>query len=728
MTPAVLTRWASLCAVFMIAWQIAAKATRDSLFLSNFEVTQLPAMVVVASLLSMLTVRGSTLGISTFGPSRFMQGAFLTSAAALLGLWGLYFVRPAWSAVGLYLQIAMFGAVLVSGFWSVVNELFDPRTGKRSFVVIGRAATLGGLVGGLLAERVATWFSADALLPMLACFHVVCAVTTRQLATSSAPPEASERVAVLQVLKSRTYLQHLGLLVLLMSVASGLLDYWFKAMVVDTYQDEQLVRFFASFYVGVGLLTFAVQTVGTRWVLKTIGLGRAVALLPATVAMGGIAALLLPGIHTATALRTGEATMESSVYRSAYELLFVPLSPREKRQTKAVIDVGFRRAGDTLGGLVVSAALLAGAAAHDVMLGVMVALSATAVYVATLFQRGYVVELERSLKSQAGGIALFGDVADGLTHDVLHRTIGTMKLSDLDSGATRELFSVQLPGAASGRGSPSGPVESDPVVADVSLLRGSDRTAIRARLAAGLEPAMVGHAIPLLAREGLAQQVIDALAETVPATTGQLVDAMLDPSSAFAVRRRLPRALAPKGEGRAVDGLTSALHDERFEVRFQAAKVLAAIQRRSNAWPPHKDAVEAVVLAEAACEKSVWKSRRVLDQWDETNDAAINLVRQRSDRSTEHVFTLLSLMLPAEPVGIAYQGLQTDDARLRGTAMEYLDQVLSPQLRKALWPLLTDRPLKHTSATRTEVLDALMKSHKSIMVNLEKLAKTDEAP
>ena len=45
--------------------------------------------------------------------------------------------------------------MLGSGFWLMASERFDPRTAKRHFGQIAGAGTLGGLVGGLLSERVA---------------------------------------------------------------------------------------------------------------------------------------------------------------------------------------------------------------------------------------------------------------------------------------------------------------------------------------------------------------------------------------------------------------------------------------------------------------------------------------------------------------------------------------------------------------------------------------------
>ncbi len=67
-----------------------------------------------------------------------------------------------------YLHLVGFGAILLSGFWSVVNEVLDPREAKVRFGRITGAGTLGGICGGLLAERGAVLFGVESLLLMLA--------------------------------------------------------------------------------------------------------------------------------------------------------------------------------------------------------------------------------------------------------------------------------------------------------------------------------------------------------------------------------------------------------------------------------------------------------------------------------------------------------------------------------------------------------------------------------
>jgi hypothetical protein len=128
-----------------------------------------------------------------------------------------------------------------------------------------------------------------------------------------------------------------------------------------------------------------------------------------------------------------------------------------------------------------------------------------------------------------------------------------------------------------------------------------------------------------------------------------------------------------------------------------------------------------------AVSRLVWESHQLLDRLEDTESASMvdQFVRARASRSLAHVFTLLSLVLPAEPLQIAFRGLQTDDQNLRGTALEYLEGVLPPDIRGRLWPYLEDQRASARTATRPreEILEDLLKSQQSIVLNLEELKR-----
>ncbi len=211
--------------------------------------------------------------------------------------------------------------------------------------------------------------------------------------------------------------------------------------------------------------------------------------------------------------------------------------------------------------------------------------------------------------------------------------------------------------------------------------------------------------------------------------TGQLVDRLVDRNEEFAVRRRLPLVLAACPTDRVVDGLFRGLEDRRFEVRYRCGRALSHLLELNPKLQVDEDRAYAAVLREVAVDKGVWQSHRLLDrmedeQWSPMVD---EVLRERANRSLEHVFTVLSLVLPRQPLKVAFRGLHTEDALLRGTALEYLETALPERIREALWPFLEDTRVRKREVRPTdEILADLLQSNQSIVLSLEQMKKLKE--
>lgn len=714
-------RAATLTAAAMIAYQVAGKATRDAFFLSTFDVTTLPAAVFGSALVSIAAVLIASRGLRRFGPARLVPVVFLTSAGLLLAEWVIAFrFRPV-AAAAVYLHFNALGALLISGFWSLVSERFDPRTAKQQVGRIGAAGTLGGLAGGVLAERMAVSFPLTAMLPVLAGIHVLAAGAIRGLAAGVPAALAGESGTTgparefggsgARMLVGVPYLRNLVALVLLAAVTEGALDYVFKARAAGAFGGgPDLMRLFAGFYTGVAVLTFVVQAGLGRRALEALGLARTVATLPASVGIGASGMLIAPGLASAAIARGVEAVLHNSLYRSGYELLFTPLPRADKRAVKPMVDVGCTRLGDALGAGLVQAALWLGpATALPLLSGCALITAVSSVLVALHLHRGYLRALEQSLLARAVQLDL-ADVTDNTTRSVLLTTMGG------------------LPGVEPPAVTPARPPRAvpaiDPTVRRVAELRSGDPTRVRAALEGPLDRQTVAHVIPLLAWDEVAPEAIRALRSVGAIAVGQLVDALLDPVEEFAVRRRIPAVLSGSNSDRAVMGLLAGLEDPRFEVRYRSGRALARLEAATGSIPEER--VFAAVLREVNVGTSVWESQRLLDRVedDEASPFVDEFLRDRASRSLEHVFTLLSLVLPRQPLTLAFRGLHTDDRLLRGTALEYLESVLPPMVRERLWPFLEDRrPKERPARPRDEILADLIRSNVSIALNLEELRK-----
>ena len=190
----------------------------------------------------------------------------------------------------------------------------------------------------------------------------------------------------------------------------------------------------------------------------------------------------------------------------------------------------------------------------------------------------------------------------------------------------------------------------------------------------------------------------------------------------------MPLVLGTITHPRAIQALLVSLLDPRFEVRYRSGRALAHLMALDPTLRVPPDAVYAAVQHEVATASGVWKGRTLLDTMDDDAWSPVmdELVRERAERSLEHVFTLLALTLPRKPVQIAFHGLCTDDLLLRGTALEYLESVLPPDVRKPLWPFLEpDRARRGPSRAPQEALTDLLNQNQSIAIKLEELRRKE---
>lgn len=637
----------------LVSQQVAGRATRDALFLSSYPASALPLVMMAASLVSVGVALGAARLLAARGPRRAVEILVTANAALLL----LEFLVVSWSlrvaAVLVYLQVAASGGTLLSCYWSVVNERFDPWTAKRVVARLGLGASLGGVAGGLF-----TWAASGALplptmLLVVAGLNVASLVFVVRFAGSDArradPSDTATRPSPLRTLRAAPYLRQLGWLVGLGAATEALLDYVFKAQAASTAASgPELMAFFAAFHSGVALLTLAAQSLATRPALESLGLAGTVALRPLSVALASLAGVLDPRLWSGVFARGSQDVLTNSLFRSGYELLYTPLPEAEKRAAKPLVDVAFDKLGALFGGAAALIAVKALVAPERALFALAVGLSLLALGLTGRLHRGYVAALAEGLR--AGKVQLDStDVVDGTTRLTLAET-------HLGLGDAKRLREV--PGPVGGAASEA-PASADLVVQAIAELRSGEAARIR-RVLTGEPPdvPLVPHLLPLLARSDVYPDVVRALRLLAPRVTGQLVDTLLDPEADPAVRRRLPRVLKACPTARAADGLLLGLGDPSFDVRTRCALALAALTSRASDLRVSGDAVFAAVRRE--------------------------LGEPASSGVLDHVFVLLSLVLEREPLRIAWSVLRGEDQGLRGTALEYLENVLPSDMNASL--------------------------------------------
>ena len=684
-------------AAALIAQQVASNAIRDGLVLSLFPVESLPYFMAVAAVLAIAAARMSGRLLDRFGPPRVVPAFLGFNATLFVAEWVILGWKPPVAAVLLYLHTTVMGAVAISAYWSLLNERFDPHSAKLLMARVAGAATFGGLVGGVSAERVAALLPQGSLLPMLGVLGALSVIGARTVGRDAqdrrrAVAGAEDATGAWAHVRRQPLVRDLAAVIALAAMLAALVDYLLKAEAVAYFgRGQHLVRFFGLFYAGTALAAVVVQASFGRLALARLGLGGSVASHPALVGAAALLGFVLPPPLSGIVPRGLDVVVRSSTFRAGYELLYTPLAEATKRSVKSLIDVGCDCAGKGAGALLIL--LIVSLAASHPVAAVNVAVVAVAggeFFIARRLKAGYVNALEGGLRRQGEDLA---QTVDSSMTDFT--VLGTM--TGLDRAAV--LRAMGSPEAARTTVAPA-----DAVVAAIIELRSGDVLRIRAALREPpRDPILIAPLVQLLARDGVVRHVAEALAAFGARAAGEMVSALLDPATPDVIRRRLPLALKSCPSPVARDGLWAALNAADFETRLRCGRALLALtDERAELQKPFPEAL-------ALVEREI------------SSGGEMHLVR-------EHVFHLLGLALDREPVRIAARAFGTDDPYVRGTALEYLETVLTPRLFSAVTPLLAGThhpPARRRSAS--EVRDDLIRAGATMTVSLDEVRRQLEA-
>ena len=347
---------------FLLAANNVIKIVRDSLFLSRFPITELPYVYLLAALLAGAVIGAYSRYASKWSLSQVILGSHIFVAGNVIIFWLLItFYDFGWVFYAFYMWSAIVGLVAVAQFWTLANDMFNPRQAKRLFGVVTAAGTLGAMTGGLGANLAVSFlFGTNQLLWLIVIFFAGAfgvawfAVAEGERAVAAnhrqdALPQTSGRdgTGILGTLRGSRHLQALAALIFVSVIVSTLIDYQFKAAAKVTYlSKDALAAFLGSYYAWLSVLTLVAQVWLARKIFMGLGLTPSLLLLPFTLFAGSVGVLIWPGLFSATATRLAEASLRTSINHTGLEILYLPIPDFVKKKVKVFLDVTVERLGD----------------------------------------------------------------------------------------------------------------------------------------------------------------------------------------------------------------------------------------------------------------------------------------------------------------------------------------------------------------------------------------------
>ena len=199
----------------------------------------------------------------------------------------------------------------------------------------------------------------------------------------------------------------------------------------------------------------------------------------------------------------------------------------------------------------------------------------------------------------------------------------------------------------------------------------------------------------------LRHRVLKGRARAVLVSYGEpVVDAlaffMRDADEDIWVRRHIPGTIAQIPSQKSVDVLVGALEETDGFLRYKTVSALERLRREQPNLTFPREPIEALTISESRryfTYLSLYHNlfgKKALP----TDSLLADGLEQKMARSKDRIYRLLALIYPWKDIAAAEWTLQHGDPRSRASASEYLDNVLSGQLRKRIMPLLEDLPVE----------------------------------
>jgi ATP/ADP translocase/HEAT repeat protein len=381
------------------------KPLRNALFLTEFGADQLPWALLlgagVGALAALVVPR-----LPGAAPARsfgWFTGLFAVSFPVA---WWLLQQGEKLATYAFYVWVNLFGLVATSLLWLVANTVFDAREARRVFGLFGAAGIAGAILGGLATDLGAHALGTGGIL-LVGSLSSGVAIALVQLTPPGAPAprrSLSEETALPSLapgsradgLGSSPLVMALVPMAALTALVSALVDVQFNVAVASSLGTvEDRTAFFGRLFAIVNAIAFAFQLFITPRILRNVGVGPALFALPVSLTLGAAVSWFLPGLATASWVKTLDMGFRHSLHKSAFEVVFLPVPPELKRRAKVFIDSTLDNLGTGLGAIL---ALLVLDEAGPRALGA-VALLASLLWLGTVgfVRSAYLAEFRRAL-------------------------------------------------------------------------------------------------------------------------------------------------------------------------------------------------------------------------------------------------------------------------------------------------------------------------------------------
>jgi len=286
--------------------------------------------------------------------------------ACLVAFWLCIILLPEtarpWIDRVFYVWTSVFALFVVTVFWGLLADCFNNAQAKRMFGFIAVGSSIGGILGSSITAGLAEIVPTFSLL-LIACIPLEiaswCALTLhRRFDTGNIRIQGESARAItgnawsgMKAVFDSPYLMGIAAFIALMTFASTMLYFQQASLVAEAFTDRGVrTAFFAKVDLAVSILTIVFQVYLTARIIKWLGVGLTLALVPVAVAFGFVALGLYPTLTVLVVIQVAYRAGRYGLTKPAREILWTVLNREAKYKSKPFLDAAVYRGGDLVSG------------------------------------------------------------------------------------------------------------------------------------------------------------------------------------------------------------------------------------------------------------------------------------------------------------------------------------------------------------------------------------------
>ena len=339
-----------------VALGITGSAARDAYFLNMVDRDYLPLMFLAVAIVL-------TLAVAIY--NRLSKNRDLiqtTTVSCLVFALSLVFIQnnlKGWVIPFLYVWVEVIILIIITQFWILAADVFNPRQAKRLFSILGAGGALASIIIGSSIKYYVSLFGSENLLFVTIGFLGVVILMANLIRPYRNINELKNRSTKKDEKQQSDklftpYIKSLAIIIGLAAIASVIIDYQFKMIAVAAFPNQDdLVNFFGKYYAITGIARIIIDLYITSRVLSRFGILIAILILPISLMIGSLGFLLSPILATVFLSKFSDQVFKFTLHNASIQLFWIPVKKTIKTKLKPIIEGSIRASLQGLSGVVI---------------------------------------------------------------------------------------------------------------------------------------------------------------------------------------------------------------------------------------------------------------------------------------------------------------------------------------------------------------------------------------